>query len=311
MPSANRYIQLLASVLFIGVIATSAAAQQRTEYGTLSIQVKPPDADVFIDGEKWTGSEGTAPLQVQLAPGTHRVEIRSPQRETFVREVTIRAGETTPVNVSLARSESTDAAPPPPAPPAQEPPAQPRSPRPSSSTMHVTTGEDGFMIAPDYRITEINHHTGQLVGAYGGYVFGGQFLAGGGGYWQADSTDGTHIAYFGPVFEWRMFPDRTIGLNLHGLVGGGWRYADDSYYAHFDGPRIDHHGGPVPVPVNGRYYGIPYGYYGDNFFVAEPEAQVVVRLGSSMRLQGGVGYRAVSENGLSGVSGSVSMQFGR
>jgi hypothetical protein len=167
------------------------------------------------------------------------------------------------------------------------------------------------MIAPDYRVTEINHHTGQLVGAYGGYVFGGQFLAGAGGYWQADSTDGTHIAYFGPVFEWRVFPERTIGLNLHGLVGGGWRYADDSYYAHFDGPRIDHRGGPVPMPVNGRYYGIPYGYYGGGFFVAEPEAQVVVRLGSSMRLQGGVGYRAVSENGLSGVSGSVSMQFGR
>ena len=51
--------------------------------------------------------------------------------------------------------------------------------------------------------------------------------------------------------------------------------------------------------------------HGDGFFVAEPEAQVVVRLGSSIRLQGGVGYRAVSDNGLSGASGSVSVQFGR
>lgn len=310
MPSVRPYIQLLAWVLFLGVNATSAAAQPRTDYGTLSIQVRPPDADIFIDGERWTGSEGNAPLQVQLAPGTHRVEIRSPQREVFVREVTIRSGETTPLNVSLTRSESSEAAPPPPPPPTVEPSAPPHSPRPSTGTMQVTSGEDGFMIAPDYRITEINHHTGQLVGAYGGYVFGGQFLAGAGGYWQADSTDGTHIAYLGPVFEWRVFPDRTIGLNLHGLVGGGWRYADDSYYARFDGPRVDHRGVPVPMPVN-AHYGIPYGWYGDGFFVAEPEAQVVVRLGSSIRVQGGVGYRAVSDNGLSGASGSVSVQFGR
>src|SRR5213595_2410918 len=94
-----------------------------------------------------------------------------------------------------------------------------------------------WLIAPDYRVTAINHHTSQLIGAYGGYVFDGQFLAGAGGYWQADSTDGTRIAYFGPVFEWRVFPERTIGLNLHGLVGGGWRYADDFYYANFNGPR--------------------------------------------------------------------------
>ena len=300
MPSLRPYAYFLASALFLCVVATPAA-QQRTDYGTLYIQVRPPDAEILIDGEKWTGSEGTS-LQVQLAPGTHRVEIRSPQRETFVSQVTIRPGETTPLNVSLTRAESSETAPPPP--PRAEPPSAQRS----SSPVHLTSGEDGFMIAPDYRITEINHHTGQLVGAYGGYVFAGQFLAGIGGYWQADSTDGTHLAYLGPVFEWRVFPDRTIGLNLHVLIGGGWRYADDFYYAHFDGPRVDHRGGPQPVNA---HYAIPYGWYGDGFFVAEPEAQVVVRLGSSMRLQGGVGYRAVSENGLSGVSGSVSMQFGR
>ena len=305
MPSVRSCF--FAIVLLLGIIATPAAAQQRAAYGTLSIVVRPPDAEVLIDGEKWTGPEGAAPLQVQLAPGTHRVEIRSPQRETFVRDVTIRADETTPLNVSLTRAESS-LPPAPPPPTTVEPPASPRAAGQPSGSVHVTPNEDGPMIAPDYRVTEINHHTSQLIGAYGGYVFGGQFLAGAGGYWQADSTDGTRIAYFGPVFEWRVFPERTIGLNLHGLVGGGWRYADDFYYANFDGPRIDPRG--RPQPVNGRY-GMPYGWYGGNFFVAEPEAQVVVRLGSSMRLQGGVGYRATSERGLSGVSGSVSMQFGR
>jgi len=310
MPSVRSYARVIATALFLGVIATSAAAQQRTGYGTLSIAVRPPDAEILIDGEKWTGPGGAGPLQVQLAPGTHRVEIRSPQRETFVSDVTVRAGETTPLNVSLTRAESSETAPPPP--PPVETPTTPRTAPQSSSPVHVTSNEDGLMIAPDYRVTEINHHTSQLIGAYGGYVFGGQFLAGAGGYWQADSTLGTRIAYFGPVFEWRVFPERTIGLNLHGLVGGGWSYADDFYYANFDGPRVDPRGRPQPQPLNTNgHYGIPYGHYGASFFVAEPEAQVVVRLGSSMRLQGGVGYRATSENGLSGVSGSVSMQFGR
>ena len=52
-------------------------------------------------------------------------------------------------------------------------------------------------------------------------------------------------------------------------------------------------------------------WHDDVFFVAEPEAQVVVRFGRSARLLGEVGYRATSESTLNGVSGSISMQFGR
>jgi hypothetical protein len=293
-----RVCLALASVIFTATIAT---AQQRTEFGTLSIQVRPPDAEIVIDGERWTGS-GTAPLQVQLSPGTHRVEMRSPGRQTFSATVTIRSGETTPLNVSLlAQTVPSE-----PGPETAAPAPAPRTSRASEAGMQVITGEDGFMIAPDFRITDINHHTAQLLGAYGGYVFGGQFLIGAGGYWQVDSTDGMHIAYGGPVFQWRVFPDKTVGLNLHGLIGGGWRYVDDHYLARFDGPRIDHRGVPA-----GRYYGLPYGWYGDGFFVAEPEAQVVVRLASWIRLQGGAGYRATSSDNLNGASGSVSVQFGR
>jgi hypothetical protein len=227
--------------------------------------------------------------------------MRSAGRQTFSTNITIRAGETTPLNVSLGQAATSDpAAPPPP------PETAPRSPRGSAGDIRVTTGEDGFMIAPDYRVTEINNHTAQLLGAYGGYVFGRQFLVGAGGYWQLDSTDGTHIVYGGPVFQWRLFPEKTVGLNLHGLIGGGWRYADDFYFANFDRPRVDHRG-----VLAGRYYGLPYGWYDDAFFVAEPEAHVVVRLASWIRLQGGVGYRATSSDNLNGTSGSVSVQFGR
>jgi hypothetical protein len=113
------------TVAFIALTVTIATAQQRTEFGTLSIQVRPPDAEIFIDGERWTGSEGNAPLQVQLSPGTHRVEMRSPGRQTFSANVTIRPGETTPLNVSLAQT-----GPPEPAPLPSPPTPAPRAPAP-------------------------------------------------------------------------------------------------------------------------------------------------------------------------------------
>lgn len=285
-------VPLTAACLCVAASATYAAAQERGDFGTLSIQARPADAEVLIDGERWPITEDTGLLQLQLAPGRHRVEIRSPGLLPFVREVAVRAGDTTTLNVALTRGE----------PDVTQPPREPRLPTTAPSTGGIVRStDDGPVIAPDFRVTQINHHTSQLLGAYGGYVFGGQFLAGAGGYWQADSTDGTHLTYFGPVFEWRAFPQHTVGLNLHGLVGGGWRYA--SFY--WDVVPV------YPVPVGRFGYPVPNGWYNQGFFVAEPEVQVVVRLAPSLRLQGGIGYRVTSSDGLNGVSGSISMQFGR
>jgi hypothetical protein len=300
-------IRLLASVLSFALTATLAAAQQRTDFGTLSIQVRPPSAEIFIDGERWTPSNEAGPLQVQLSPGTHRVEIRSPGRQTFSRDVTIRAGETTPLNVALTEGgENSETVPAPP--PFEHRPPVSQSPSGSSSgIVQSSAAESGFVIAPDYRITQINHNTAQMVGAYGGYVMARQLMVGAGAYWQADSTDGARMFYTGPVVAWRMFPDRTVGLNFHGLVGAGWQYFDnrDFYYWQIRG---DHNDRFLPPP---GIHPVPRGGYDDAFFVAEPEAQVVWRLGSWARVQGGIGYRATSANGLSGASGSFSVQFGR
>jgi hypothetical protein len=165
-----------------------------------------------------------------------------------------------------------------------------------------SSSEDGFVVAPDFRVSDVGHETATLVGAYGGYVFAGQLLLGAGGYWQTNATSGLHLTYGGPVVEWRMFADRKIGVNLHGLVGGGQLYAD--YRAYGYGP----YGGRRPGYGATPFY---YSGYGDIFFVAEPEAQIVVRFGPSLRVQGGVGYRSTSAHDLSGASGSVSVQFGR
>ena len=109
------------------------------------------------------------------------------------------------------------------------------------------------------------------------------------------------------MLEWRLFADSTVGVNLHGLVGAGWRYFDYGDFAYRGDGGFGHRGGS-----GGGRYTLPYGYFFDDaFFVAEPEAQVVVRFAPSARLQGGVGYRATSADGLNGLSGSISVQIGR
>jgi hypothetical protein len=271
----------------------SAAAQQQSEFGTLSIQVRPPNARILVDGVEWPASETTAPLQIQLSPGNHRVEIRATGMQPFVREVTIRTGVTTPLNVLLTPAAQA-AEPPSPQPAPRRAPAQPAT----RQAVQLAPGEDGYVFAPDVRVTEVNHQTSTLIGGYGGYVFAGQVMIGAGAYFQVYGTHGAYLNYVGPVVEYRLFPDKPVGLNLHALVGGGVYYNNYLY-------------GYYPRPV-GRYYGSPYGYYYNNaFFVFEPEAQVMFRFSPTLRLQAGIGYRATSAHGLDGVSGSFSLQIGR
>jgi hypothetical protein len=296
--------RLTACALVILLGSAAAIAQQRTDLGTLSIQVRPPNAEVFIDGERWVGADAAGPLQVQLAPGPHRVELRAPGRRPYSTEITIRAGETTPLNVVLPEGPAQDRRPAPP------PPSAPPAPA-TGGIVRVAPSEDGFVFAPDFKVTDIGDEAGAMIGAYGGYVFGGQLLVGAGGYWQANSTNGLRLAYGGPVVEWRIRRTQTIGFNVHALIGAGELYADHYYYPAYRNVRIDVVGPHGSVHVDTGY---PYmnGYgHSDVFFVAEPEAQIVVRFGSSARLQGGIGYRATSRDGLSGVSGSIGLQFGR
>jgi hypothetical protein len=72
-------------------------------FGTLAIRAQPADAEVLIDGEPWQAPDAQDRLLVQVAEGTHRVEIRRAGYDAYVRDVQVRRGETTTLNVSLAR----------------------------------------------------------------------------------------------------------------------------------------------------------------------------------------------------------------
>lgn len=256
------------------MLAPRAFAQStQGEYGAVAIRARPANAEVRIDGERWVTPESDAPLVVQLAPGRHTIEIRARDFGPYSTVVDVRRGETIPLNVSLPAAT----------------PTSPLTPPPSSISQVPSIG-DGFAIAPDFRITELNHETTQFAGFYGGAVVAGQLLIGAGAYWQTNSS--TDMWYTGPVVEWRVFADRPVGITAHGLFGYG--EADFTSAIAFGGRRRTAY------------------FLREGFFVGEPEVQVIARLTSYMRLHVGAGYRFTSSSqDLNGVSGSVSLQFGR
>ena len=73
--------------------------------GALVIRVQPSNADITIDGEHWQGPEGEERLVVQLPEGTHQIEIRKDGFRPYSGSVSIRRGETSPLNVSLPQQD--------------------------------------------------------------------------------------------------------------------------------------------------------------------------------------------------------------
>ncbi len=74
-----------------------------SEFGSVAIRVQPADADVVIDGERWTGPAGQDRLVVQLSQGRHHVEVRKDGYEPYSSDVDVVAGDTLTLNVSLPR----------------------------------------------------------------------------------------------------------------------------------------------------------------------------------------------------------------
>jgi PEGA domain len=287
-------------LLFLLVLACAspAAAQVPSDGGTVAITVRPTTADVYIDGERWVSPDLSVPLVVALVPGRHAIEVRAPGYRPFSTTVDVRPGASTPLNVSLPAGF---------APPEFGPPHG-GQPGPIRQVSAARPSEDGFVFATDFKIAELNHRTTGFAGFYGGMVFAGQVMIGGGAYFQLDDYPSEQMAYGGLVAEYRLFHDHPVGVTLHGLAGYG-----ATNVGIYGG-----HGGYYNSGYNSGYgYGCSY-YYGygcpyDGFFIGEPEVQIAARVSRSVRLVGGVGYRFTSADfyDLNGVSGSITVQFGR
>ena len=74
-----------------------------TDTGTLSLRVQPGDANITIDGGQWRGPSDNDNLLVQLGAGVHNIQITKEGYRTYHTDITVRRGETTPLNVSMTK----------------------------------------------------------------------------------------------------------------------------------------------------------------------------------------------------------------
>jgi hypothetical protein len=79
------------------------ATPRDADVGGLAIRVQPAGASIIIDGERWEGPEVDERLVMQLAPGKHVIEIQKDGYRRYTTEITVRAGETTAINVAMTK----------------------------------------------------------------------------------------------------------------------------------------------------------------------------------------------------------------
>jgi hypothetical protein len=75
----------------------------RADAGSISIRVRPDDAEIVIDGEVWTGGVENGEFVVQPTAGRHQIVVRRSGYRTFSTEVEVHNGQMSPLNVNLTR----------------------------------------------------------------------------------------------------------------------------------------------------------------------------------------------------------------
>jgi hypothetical protein len=185
--------------------------------------------------------------------------------------------------------------------------------------MVVERMHSGFVVAPDFKVTEVDRATSALAGGYAGWLTDETFFIGGGGYWLANQTSDRKMAYGGLVLQLLARTDRRVGFGVKGLIGGG-RATLGTTVTQIPGFR------DLPNVPDLRRFGIDLDRslraptssrvrFREGFFVAEPQVDLVVRLTRQLRLTGGAGYRLIEAEGrddrrLRGATANLGLQIG-
>lgn len=191
--------------------------------------------------------------------------------------------------------------------------------------------ENGFLIAPDLKMTRIDGGDAALAGVYGGFVTDRRLLIGAGAYWLPHGPGDVGMVYGGGLVEWFLNPDGFVDVSVRGLFGGGratlsttfdWpvRYAPLSW----SGSRF-HHGGSSRYRgghFGGKHHAGAGGWWPDSytyryhqdFLIADPQISAYLNLKDWLRIGGGAGYRFIGKAGadrerLEGFTASVGMQL--
>ena len=213
---------------------------------------------------------------------------------------------------------------------AQNPPAA----APTNGPLVLERIHDGWLLAPDFKVTDVDNRTGELAGAYGGRVIDNTLLIGGAGYWLANDARDFKLAYGGLVVGWQSpefgrirFGGRglagagraTLGFDVTPLRGGivngftGGRPGDIRFGV--TDPRVQTTA-PTRVPVPSQPQDFRTRVIArDDFLVFEPQANISARITKAIGVSCGVGYRETAQadilrDRLNGPTASLAVQFG-
>jgi hypothetical protein len=187
----------------------------------------------------------------------------------------------------------------------------------STETPGLEKIQNGFVIAPDFKFSELDGQSANLLGGYAGWLTDRKLFIGGGAYWLTSGPAGADLAYGGALVEW--FPRRNDRFNLsfRGLAGLGTGTASVDV-DEFPEPVFPDRGHGARGGRGGRFpHPFPSSVRVDEtFFVAEPQANASYTFTSWLRLGAGAGYRLVAgasglESRFRGPTASVSLQFGK
>ena len=162
-----------------------------------------------------------------------------------------------------------------------------------------------FVVAPDYKITDLDGNTGQLAGAYAGRLLDNVLFIGGGAYWLVDGDHGEEMRYGGLILGWSMPAGSVIRFGARGLVGFGTATL---------GTGVELRGGD-PRPRTRQVPGQSVRFLArDDFFVFEPQLNATVLVIPHVGVELGGGYRVSGatdalEDRLNGATGSVAVQL--
>ena len=75
--------------------------QAPARFGTLSLRVRPVDAEIYVDGERWEDGRTGERILIQLPERRHHVEVRRDGASAYEEDVLIRRDRTLTLNVLL------------------------------------------------------------------------------------------------------------------------------------------------------------------------------------------------------------------
>lgn len=171
---------------------------------------------------------------------------------------------------------------------------------PSSGPLVLEPIESHFVVAPEYKFTELGGRTGHMVGVNAGVLTDRSLYLGGAVYFLTNGSDDFGLTYGGFLGGWTTPLGSHLRVGGRGLLGFGGATLGEAFTTfdpHLRGVR--------------SYRYIAH----DDFLLGEPQGQAHISFGDRVGIDVTGGYRFAwwdefIHDGVDGVTGALALQIG-